>query len=60
MSEKYNPPPKNVTEQVDTTFIEPSVHGLEGPVQNSFPPFCRSFQGVSFDLRIYLMAVRLP
>lgn len=58
-SETYNPPPKNVTEQVDTTFIEPSVHGLHGPVQDSFPPFCRFFEGVSFHFWIYRKAVRL-
>ena len=42
-SETYNPPPESVSEQVDTTFIEPSAHGRHGPVQNSFPPFYDNF-----------------
>ena len=42
-SETYNPPPASVAEQVDTSFIEPSVHGRRGPVQDSFPPFYDNF-----------------
>ena len=42
-SETYNPPPTYVSEQVDTTFIEPAVHGTSGPVQDSFPPFYDNF-----------------
>ena len=42
-SENYTAPPANVAAQVDTTFIEPSLHGEEGPVQNSFPPFYDNF-----------------
>ncbi|KAL8696413.1 MAG: hypothetical protein Q9201_007672, partial [Fulgogasparrea decipioides] len=42
-SETYNPPPPTVSEQVDTTFIDPDVHGHGGPVQDSFPPFYDNF-----------------
>lgn len=42
-SETYNPPPATIAEQVDTTFIEPSVHGRRGPVQDSFPPYYDNF-----------------
>ena len=42
-SEKYNAPSASISAQVDTTFIEPSLHGERGPVQNSFPPFYDNF-----------------
>ena len=42
-SETYTSPPAAVSEQVDTSFIEPSVHGINGPVHNSFPPFYDDF-----------------
>ena len=42
-SEKYNAPSASISAQVDTTFIEPSLHGEHGPVQNSFPPFYDNF-----------------
>ena len=42
-SEKYNAPSASISTQVDTTFIEPSLHGEYGPVQNSFPPFYDNF-----------------
>ncbi len=42
-SENYNAPPASVSAQVDTTFIKPSLHGENGPVQNSFPPFYDNF-----------------
>ena len=42
-SETYNPPPASVAEQVDTTFIKPSLHGRRGPVQDSFPPYYDNF-----------------
>ena len=42
-SETYNPPPAYVSEQVDTTFIDPALHGHNGPVQDSFPPFYDNF-----------------
>lgn len=42
-SEKYNAPPARVSAQVDTTFIEPFLHGEGGPVQDSFPPSFDNF-----------------
>ncbi|KAL8687783.1 MAG: hypothetical protein Q9218_006143 [Villophora microphyllina] len=42
-SETYNPPPSTVSQQVDTTFIEPELHGHNGPVQDSFPRFYDNF-----------------
>lgn len=42
-SETYNAPPLSTSEQVDTTFIVPSLHGEAGPVQDSFPPFYDNF-----------------
>lgn len=42
-SENYNAPPASVSAQVDTTFIEPPLHGESGPVQDSFPPFYDNF-----------------
>ncbi|KAI4133471.1 MAG: hypothetical protein LQ338_000207 [Usnochroma carphineum] len=42
-SETYHPPPASVSEQVDTAFIDPAVHGRSGPVQDSFPPYYDSF-----------------
>ena len=42
-SEHYNAPPPSVSEQVDTAFIEPPLHGENGPVQDSFPPFYDNF-----------------
>jgi len=42
-SETYHVPPAAVSEQVDAAFIEPSLHGDHGPVQNSFPPFYDNF-----------------
>ena len=42
-SENYQAPPASVSEQVDTTFIEPRLHGENGPVQDSFPPFYDNF-----------------
>ena len=42
-SEKYNAPSASISTQVDTTFIEPSLHGERGPIQNSFPPFYDNF-----------------
>lgn len=41
--EKYHAPPAVVSEQIDTTFIEPDLHGENGTVQNSFPPFYDNF-----------------
>ena len=42
-SENYNAPTTSVSAQVDTTFIEPHLHGENGPVQDSFPPFYDNF-----------------
>ena len=42
-SEKYNPPTEDISSQVDTAFIVPSEHGVNGPVQDSFPPFFNNF-----------------
>ena len=42
-SEKYNAPSASISAQVDTTFIEPSLHGERGPIQNSFSPFYDNF-----------------
>ena len=42
-SENYNAPSTSVSAQVDTTFIKPSLHGENGPVQDSFPPFYDDF-----------------
>ena len=42
-SENYHAPPAAVSEQIDTTFINPALHGKGGPVQNSFPPFYDDF-----------------
>ena len=42
-SETYNPPPAIVSDQVDTSFIDPSQHGLTGPVQNSFGTYFDDF-----------------
>lgn len=42
-SEHYNSPSVSISEQVDTTFIQPSLHGENGPVQDSFPPFYDNF-----------------
>lgn len=42
-SETYHAPPAVVSEQVDTSFIEAPLHGENGPVQNSFPPFYDNF-----------------
>ena len=42
-SENYNAPPASVSVQVDTTFIESPLHGENGPVQDSFPPFYDNF-----------------
>lgn len=42
-SETYNPPTADISNQVDTSFIVPSGHGTNGPVQNSFPPFYDNF-----------------
>ena len=42
-SEKYEAPPASVSAQVDTTFIQPSLHGESGPVKDSFPPFFDNF-----------------
>ena len=42
-SETYHAPPAAVSEQVDTAFIEPPLHGDHGPVQNYFPPFDHNF-----------------
>ena len=42
-SERYHAPPAAVSEQIDTTFIEPDLHGENGQVQNSFPPFYDNF-----------------
>ena len=42
-SETYNSPTAEISNQIDTTYIEPSVHGTGGPVQDSFPPFFDDF-----------------
>lgn len=42
-SETYHSPPAAISDQVDTTFIEPAVHGHDGPVHDSFPPFYDNF-----------------
>ena len=42
-SENYTAPPASVSAQVDTNFIEPPLHGENGPVQDSFPPFYDNF-----------------
>lgn len=42
-SEKYNAPPASVSAQVDTTFLEPFLHGENGPVQDSCPSFFDNF-----------------
>ena len=42
-SETYNPPPPSTSSQVDTTFVSPPLHGITGPVQDSFPPFYDNF-----------------
>ena len=42
-SETYHPPPPSVSAQIDTTFIDPAVHGTKGPVQDSFPPTYDNF-----------------
>ena len=42
-SEKYNAPTADISNQIDTSFIDPSVHATNGPVQDSFPPFYDNF-----------------
>lgn len=42
-SESYNPPTAEISSQIDTTYIEPSVHGTSGPLQSTFPPFFDDF-----------------
>ena len=42
-SETYNAPTPDISNQVDTSFINPSDHGTSGPVQDSFPPFFDNF-----------------
>ena len=42
-SENYTAPTASISAQVDTTFIDPHLHGENGPVQDSFPPFYDNF-----------------
>lgn len=42
-SETYNAPPATLSKQVDTSFIDSALHGRNGPVQDSFPPFYDNF-----------------
>ena len=42
-SERYNAPPASYSEKIDTSFIDPALHGTEGPVQDSFPLFYDNF-----------------
>ena len=42
-SENYNAPSASISAQVDTTFIKTHLHGENGPVQDSFPPFYDNF-----------------
>lgn len=42
-SENYNVPPASFSEKIDTSFIEPALHGTKGPVQDSFPLFYDNF-----------------
>ena len=42
-SENYSSPSASISEQVDTTFIQPPLHGENGPIQDSFPLFYDNF-----------------
>ena len=42
-SEKYTAPPASFSEKIDTSFVDPALHGTNGPIQNSFPPFYDNF-----------------
>lgn len=43
-SEKYFPPSSTVLAQYALSEIDPSLHGQQGPVNNSFPTFYSDFQ----------------
>lgn len=36
-------PPGSVSEQVNTAFTKPALHGYDGPIQDSFPPLYDKF-----------------
>lgn len=43
-SEKYSPPPVAETKEYDINYIDPAIHGTNGPVKSSFPPFYGDFE----------------
>ena len=42
-SEEYTAPPATFSEKIDTSFIDPALHGTKRSVQDSFPPYYDNF-----------------
>lgn len=57
-SENYSLPTAKVAAEKDASYIDPAIHGKQGPVKNSFSPFRSSF-GTAWDPTFETLGIKL-